>query len=231
MKKIMIRPLILAAMSFSLLLVVIISLVMVFVRVSVSQYQSPPVPPINGVALSQPLPVANFVLQDQHGVPFTRDNLLGKWHIVAYGYTHCPDICPLTLTVLTRLAALLRSHDLINEVNLIFYTVDPQRDSSRRLAEYLGYFDRHIIGLRKSDDSSYQAFEKSLNITAIYDKSPDPDHSYRVSHGLRLMIVNPEGTLQAILNPDIDPFGEVSLSATQLFDDFERVRNSYQKAV
>ena len=226
MKKINITPP--TAIMVTLLMLVVISIVLAFVKASVSKYQSPPLPLINGVALNDALAIDNFVLKDHRGARFTHDNLLGKWHIVAYGYTNCPDICPMTLTVLTRIAALLKQHGQINEVDLIFYTVDPLRDNNERLAKYLSYFDPHIIGLTKSDDSSYLAFEQSLGIAAIFE-SPDSDNNYNVSHGLTLMVVNPEGTLQAILKPNIDPFGEVSLSPAQLFDDFQRVRNSYQQ--
>ncbi|CED60602.1 electron transport protein, SCO1/SenC family [Moritella viscosa] len=189
-------------------------------------YQPQAVAKINGIALSEAMPITDFVLQDQHGNRFTQDDLLGKWHIVAAGYTHCGDICPMTLLALSQFQGHLEQSAFEDDVDIIFYTVDPLRDTPQVLAEYLAFFDPEIIGLRQVEGLTYLGFANSLNIIAIYEYEATNDN-YSVSHSFAFMVINPEGKLQAILEPETNPFGEAILSSQLLFEDFKQVRLRY----
>jgi len=209
-----------------------LSIIFVFfivLRLLFGLYQSQPVARIHGVALSEAMPIADFVLQDQHGNRFTQDDLLGKWHIVAAGYTHCADICPMTLLALSQFQRYLEQNALNGDVDIIFYTVDPQRDTAQVLAEYLAFFAPEIIGLRQIDGLTYLGFVNSLNIIAIYEYEATNDN-YSVSHSFAFMVINPEGQLQAILEPETNHFGEATLSSQLLFEDFKQVRQRYEDA-
>jgi len=207
----------------------VIVIFLIVLKILFGLYQSQPVAKINGIALNEAMPIADFVLQDQHGNRFTQDDLLGKWHIVAAGYTHCADICPMTLLALSQFQRYLEQSALNDDVDIIFYTVDPQRDTAQVLAEYLTFFAPGIIGLRQIEDVTYLGFVNSLNIIAIYEYEATTDN-YNVSHSLAFMVINPEGQLQAILEPETNPFGEATLSSQLLFEDFKQVRQRYDDA-
>jgi len=194
-----------------------------------SLYQSQPVAKINGIAWSEAMPIASFVLQDQHGNRFTQDDLLGRWHVVAAGYTHCADICPMTLLALSQFQHYLEQDSLEDDVGIIFYTVDPLRDTPQVLAKYLAFFAPKIIGLGQVKEGSYSGFVNSLNIIAIYEYTA-PNETYSVSHSLAFMVINPDGQLQAILEPETDPFGGAKLSSTLLFEDFKQIKQYYDDA-
>lgn len=217
-----------AALITLLIVLAIISLV-VIKNISLNNMQAPSAELANGVMLRKALPIDNFKLQDHQGRPFTPPNFVGKWHIVAYGYINCPDLCPMTVTVLSQLAALLQQQKLSHEVKVVFYTVDPLRDTSERLAQYLNYFSPAIIGLTKSDDGSFMNFQQSMNINVKYG-APDAQNNYLISHDLNMLVLNPLGNLQAILTPELDPFGKPSLSSNTLFADFTKVRDTYNNS-
>jgi len=209
-----------------------LSIIFVFfivLRLLFGLYQLQPVARINGVALSEAMPIADFVLQDQYGHDFTQNDLVGKWHIVAAGYTHCADICPMTLLALSQFQRYLAQSELHDDVDIIFYTVDPLRDTAQVLAEYLAFFAPEIIGLRQIDGLTYLGFVNSLNIIAIYEYE-DTSDNYSVSHSFAFMVINPEGQLQAILEPETNHFGEARLSSQLLFEDFKQVRQRYNDA-
>lgn len=210
-----------------------LSIIFIFfmvLRIVFGLYQSQPVAKVSGVALSDAMPIADFMLQDHHGQYFTQNDLVGKWHVVAVGYTHCADICPMTLLTLSQFQRYLAQSSFEDDVDIIFYTVDPQRDTPQVLAEYLAFFAPEIIGIRQVDEGHYLGFVKSLNIIAIYEYAAT-NESYSVSHNLAFMVINPDGQLQAILEPETNHFGEATLSAKRLFDDFKQIRQRYDDAI
>lgn len=87
----------------------------------------------------------DFTLTNQFGRKTSLKDFRGRVVLVFFGYTHCPDVCPLTLTEMGRLRTLLGADD--SRVQAIFITVDPARDTPRRLKSYLTNFDRGIVGL------------------------------------------------------------------------------------
>ena len=87
-----------------------------------------------------------FELTDHHGQPFNNDSIQGKWHLLFFGYTSCPDACPTTLAKLQRAFNLL-SKEQIEQVRTVFISVDPERDNPKKLKEYVEYFGVNAIGL------------------------------------------------------------------------------------
>ena len=90
----------------------------------------------------------DFALTDQQGRPFQLAQLRGRAVLLFFGYTYCPDFCPLTLSKLTRVFELLGERR--GQVRTVFVSVDPERDSSAKLEEYLEYFAVDAIGLTGS---------------------------------------------------------------------------------
>jgi len=145
---------------------------------------------------------------------------------VTYGFTTCPDICPTTLSRLAKVSRELEQqghHDL----NVLFYTVDHRRDTVAQMASYVPFFHPDYIGLTHVDDAAnrHLPFEQSLGIVAQLTPNLSPEaaadpNDYKVSHGVTLFLLNPEGKLQAIFEP-----GQATLDMPDF--DTERVLRDY----
>ena len=166
--------------------------------------REPPPPVFQGVLLDQGRSLAPFSLLDHNGDPFTNSDLQGRWHLVSYGFTTCPDVCPTTLSTLSTLATRLgeRGRD---DLKVLFYSVDHRRDTVHQMAAYVPFFHPDFLGLTHLDDpdNPHLPFERDLGITArlVPDtESTDPD-DYQVLHGVNLLLLNPAGELQAIFKP------------------------------
>lgn len=132
-----------------------------------------------------------FTLTDQNGRPFTEADLEGSLTLIFFGYTYCPDICPLTLqSVATALDDLGAD---AGRVMPVFVTVDPERDTPERLKEYVAWFDPRIVGLTGTR-------EQVEGIKAAYrvygQKVEDPERGpddYLVDHSAVIYLMGPDG--------------------------------------
>ena len=113
---------------------------------------------INGLFLfDTPRDVGNFSLIDHAGAPFTADRLEGHWTLLFFGFTHCPDICPTTLSDLAELKQQLQGTEA-DETVVVMLSVDPARDTPERLSQYVPYFHSDFLGVTG-------AFESILSVT------------------------------------------------------------------
>ena len=187
------------------------------------------VPKIMGVTLVNAEPLGNFTLNDHNNTPFTASSLRGKWHVISYGYTHCPDICPLTLVTMTQFSNLLNENNISN-VQFAFYTVDPYRDTASHIKEYLAYFNPNFLGLRNEEQQATSTFENKLGMKIhIEEKEKETNPNYSVSHGLEIFLINPDAKLQAVLQPNRHPSGFVGYSAQHAYNDFLHVKRFYEQ--
>jgi protein SCO1/2 len=85
-------------------------------------------------------PAPDFALTDENGQPFQLSDLRGKWILLAYGYTHCPDVCPLTLSHLRDVKKSVDPNG--DDVQVVFVTIDPERDTPDIMHKYVGHFDK-----------------------------------------------------------------------------------------
>lgn len=193
-------------------------------------------PSINGVFLAQPRPLPDFKLVNQNGEIFTAKGFEGQWSILTYGFTSCPDVCPMIMMDLQGLQTKMdkdRGNDKDSErvnANIIFYSVDPERDSVEKLNTYLNFFNPNFVGLVAENKKSYkaEAFEQAMGFTYRVLNNGDSLH-YDVAHGLEIFIVNPEGRLQAVLKPIISPEGLAGHEAELLYRDFKKVKKYYYR--
>jgi len=143
-----------------------------------------------------------FSLQNEASRPFTNESLIGQWNILFFGYTHCPDVCPTTLANLAKLVNGLPKH-LQNKVQVIFVSVDPERDTPQQLKTYVEYFNKNFRGVTGTHDQ-LQPFAKSLG--AIYFKGAvDENGNYPVDHSSKIFLVNPQGKRAGIFDGQITP--------------------------
>jgi protein SCO1/2 len=138
-----------------------------------------------------------FQLIDQNGKPFNDANLKGKWHLIFFGYTHCPDACPTALNEMSL--ALDRLGIKRDEVGVVFITVDPERDTPDVLKSYVQSFDAPIVALTGSPEAVAQA-AKAYRV--FYAKHPRADGDYDMDHSAVIYVMNPEGRFTATFTPD-----------------------------
>src|SRR5205823_5717484 len=138
-----------------------------------------------------------FQLIDQNGKPFSDADLKGKWHLVFFGYTHCPDACP---TALNEMAlALDRLGKERGAVGIVFITVDPERDTPEVLKSYVESFDAPIVALTGSAEEVKEA-AKAYRV--YYAKHPRGDGGYDMDHSAVVYVMDPAGRFAATFTPD-----------------------------
>jgi protein SCO1/2 len=138
-----------------------------------------------------------FQLTDQNGKPFSDANLKGKWNLVFFGYTHCPDTCP---TALNEIAlALDKLGKKKDEVGVVFISVDPDRDTPAVLKSYIESFDAPITALTGSADQVKQA---AADYRVYYAKHQRADGDYDMDHSAVIYIMDPQGRFTATFTPD-----------------------------
>jgi protein SCO1/2 len=190
--------------------------------------ESPPV--IQGVVLPDAHALPAFSLLDHHNQPFGNADLLGQWHLISYGFTTCPDVCPTTLTQLARVKELLKESG--DELEILFYTVDHRRDTVTQLATYMPFFHPEFTGLTHldSNDNQHLPFEKGLGIAALLTPTGQEsgEQGYQVNHGVTLFLLNPQGQLQAILKPGADKQRSKVFDAHTIYKDFLQIRTYFR---
>lgn len=230
-----------------ILLLTCFGIVMLITMFFLSNKIESKLPTIQGVLLKNALPFEQFELTDHHNQVFTDRDFSNNWSLISYGYTQCPDVCPTTLMLMKRFNEKLKHFDNMNQIKLLFYTIDPLRDTQQVMQEYMSYFGDNFIGLRPNNNDSYLNFEQNLALK-YQIKNPSSlannlignstktnyslkQSSYQVSHGLTLYLVNPEGNLQAILQPKVNPFGLANFTVAQIYQDFIISRQYYLKHI
>jgi protein SCO1/2 len=160
-----------------------------------------PRPRIQGLVLKIPRQIAVPQLTKDDSRPFTSSDLKGRWTLVFFGYTHCPDICPMTMNVLAEAKKKAAS----DFPQVVFVSVDPQRDSVDMLGDYVHYFDPEFIGVT-GDEQMIQAL--ALQMSVMYSRMPGTsgeDDDYLVDHSSSVLLVNPEAKLAAFLKAPHTP--------------------------
>ncbi|RRV64540.1 SCO family protein [Stutzerimonas stutzeri] len=133
-----------------------------------------------------------LTLINQDGQPFDTRSLQGRWHILFFGFTACPDICPTTLSDMRRLFGQLPS-DTRERLQLVLITADPARDTPQQLKTYLDYYRAGFSGLT-GEMEQLQQLSRALGLPFVPANETQGDYS--VSHSGNLALVGPDGTLR-----------------------------------
>lgn len=157
--------------------------------------------PVIEASTGQPQVGGPFQLVNQDGETVDQALLNGKWSLVFFGFTYCPDYCPTTLAALD--ATQRQLGDVANEVQIVFISVDPERDTPGVLKDYLSSdgFPRGVIGLTGTPEQ-VKAAAKAYR--AFYEKVGDGD-DYTVNHSLTVYLMGPDGRFRAPLTHDLGP--------------------------
>ena len=140
--------------------------------------------------------VPDFSFQMANDKTFTNDNLTNHWTLFFVGYTFCPDVCPTTLADLDRVYPELSKAPYDN-VQVVFVSVDPNRDKANNLAEYVNYFNPQFIGTTSTHDSLFPFVQNLGLVYSIVEAGDSEDPYYLVDHSASLVLVNPKGEHQA----------------------------------
>jgi protein SCO1/2 len=166
--------------------------------------------------LNPPRPVEQMKLIDQHGAPVTADSLAGRWTVLFFGFTHCPDVCP---TTLARLGGVQRRlPDAIRpKVRFMLVSVDPMRDTSQRLAEYVAQFGQDFVGAT-APLGELAPLLKELGVSYAYTAQVPGKHAgheahaghampaYTVTHSETLYVLDPQARLYAVFTDPRDDY-------------------------
>lgn len=164
----------------------------------------------------EPIQLTDFQLTDHFSNSFTEQDLRGYWSILLLGYTHCPDICPLTMAELKQFYERLDDPEIKHELRIVMVSVDSARDTPATMASYVNSFNRDFIGLSGDHDAISKLARQVFvahSVTAVM-----PDHSehgngngngnesedeYVIEHSSHLAIINKAGQLQAVVRQPI----------------------------
>ena len=162
---------------------------------------SPAAPKFNNADITGADYGKDFALTDATGKPRTLADFRGKVVVMFFGYTHCPDVCPTTLAQLHLVRQQLGED--AGRVQVLFVTVDPDRDSQSLLAQYVPSFDPTFIGLRGDADATAKVAKE---FKVFYQKVPgsQPDN-YTMDHTAGSYIIDPQGRLRLFARQDGGP--------------------------
>jgi len=150
-----------------------------------------------------PKPLTAFALTDHKNRVFDLASLKGKWSFLFFGFTHCPDICPTTLAVLARARDnIARSTAGAENIQFIFISVDPNRDTAGKLRQYVDHFDANLLGV--TGDNA-QIGNLAGQLGAAYQVTITPGiENYPVYHSAAVFLVDPQARYHAVFTPPYD---------------------------
>jgi protein SCO1/2 len=141
-----------------------------------------------------------FRLVDQDGKTVTDADLKGKWSLIYFGYTHCPDACPTALNDIS--IALDELGPKRSAVRPVFITVDPERDTPEVLKAYVTAFDAPILALTGTPEEVAQA---AKGYRVVYAKHPEAGGDYSMDHSSVIYVMDPEGRFTASFTHQSSP--------------------------
>jgi len=151
----------------------------------------------------QARPLPEFELTDQRSRPLTRADLLGKWSLMFFGFTNCPDVCPLALQTLDQMLRSLDDPDVSSALQVYFVSVDPERDTPQRLAEYVAYFNPAFTGATAPLDK-LRNLTRPLGIVHEIHDHPEGSETYGVDHSGAIVLINPRAEFAALFGAPQD---------------------------
>ncbi len=178
--------------------------------------QNLPAPAV-ATLLPEPLSLPAVQLTDQHGFDFSTRELEGAFSLMFFGFTHCPDICPITLQTLANVDAQLRAKGL-DTPRVVFVSVDPDRDTPAQIERYLENFNSGFVGITGTQ-RALQPLIAALGVTVQRQEFPG-ETAYNVTHNSTVYLIGPQAELVALFSAPHD--------AAVIATDYLRIRRLYQ---
>lgn len=144
----------------------------------------------------------DFELESSNGSPFKLSRYRGKVVALAFGFTHCVRICPTTLSTLAQVTRILGEE--ASQLQVVFVTVDPERDAAVRLREFVGLFNAAFLGVTGTD-AQLRAVRQAYGVTINREATQDERLGYQVHHSSSIFLIDREGKLRLFV-----PFGKTA---------------------
>lgn len=157
--------------------------------------------PFNGIDVTGGEMGGRLELTDADGRNRSIADFRGKVVVVVFGYTHCPDVCPTTLADMA--SARRQLGDRAREVQVVFVTLDPKRDTGELMGQYVAAFDPSFIGLR-GDAQATAKVTKDFHVFAEERPGKTPD-TYTVDHSAQSFVLDRDGRMRLLLPPSTPP--------------------------
>lgn len=158
---------------------------------------------IQGNVLSPVRRISVPHLEKHDGTPFNIDELRGHWSILFFGFTHCSEICPVTLSMLAQ-AKKLAEEQKKNFPKVYLISVDQERDSLKSLQKFVTGFDESFTGVT-GDPKLIKALSLQMSVVYMPAEQGKDVENYQIDHSSALLLLNTEGSLAAFLNPPHAP--------------------------
>jgi len=152
---------------------------------------------VPGLFWPNPRTLTQFEVQDNKGNVFDSGQLLNKWSLIFFGYTHCPDICPVTMSLLGQIYPKLKKAS--DNIQVLFVTVDPERDTIDKLNDYIAYFNDDFIGLG-GNQKQIDQLTRLVGVAWFHQKK-EGDSNYLVDHSASLFLIDPDKRLVGKISP------------------------------
>jgi len=179
--------------------------------------------PEHALYYQQAREIKPFQLTDHHNQTFTKEKLTGKWSWVFFGYTSCPDVCPTTLQELNFVYDDLKL--ISQDTQILLVSVDPNRDTPEKLAQYIAYFNKEFIALT-ADHGVLFPFARNLGLMYAINEPEGENadkNSYLVDHSASLVLINPQGKIAAIFKPKQALGVLPTIDGDKLVSDFKKI--------
>lgn len=187
------------------------------------RYGRPEIPAaLQQVLWPEPRAIAPFKLTDQYGGAFDLSRLRDRWSFVFFGYTSCPDVCPTTLGAMKLITARLAQKQPYREIQFVFVSVDPLRDTPEQLRRYVAYFDVDFIGVTGSPD---EIANLARQFNVMYERAAaQKGGGYIIQHTASVMLVDPQARLYAAFSRPHDTKAVVTefRAIQQLYEEQKR---------
>jgi protein SCO1/2 len=162
----------------------------------------PPQALATGTVLAPPRPLPALAFTDQDGAAFDESRLRGRWSLLFFGFTSCPDVCPATLALLARVEKQLADLPAQRRPQVVLVSVDPQRDTPEQLAKYVRSFSPTFVAIR-AEEPHMDEFTRSLGVPVA--RTATGDGGYTVDHSGSIFAIDPAGRLHALFSPPHEP--------------------------
>ncbi len=139
-------------------------------------------------------------LIDQHGAPFDRERLRGVWTLAFFGFSHCPDVCPLTVSEMARLGSALESRQWGDDLRLLFISIDPVRDTPQRLTDFLRRVGHPTMTAVTGELAALRGLAAGLGVPV----QRTDNAKQRFDHGANVFVISPDVQLRAYLKPPVE---------------------------
>lgn len=189
--------------------IIVFSIVGIFVlgitvTLLVNNKKPVPIPEIAGFVFPEPRTLTEFSLVDDSTQTFGSERFKGKWSFVFFGYTYCPDICPVTMVMLDKAHKLIKNEKLQKDTDFLFVSVDPKRDKPERLAKYTHYFNSEFRGATGSEQQ-LENITRQLSVVYIPPNPKDGDTNYIVDHSSSIILIDPDASAHAVFSAPHTP--------------------------